>query len=107
MLELFFGYEKGLPRVPFRATYKNCTCCVIKPHAIIDGNVGAIFEQISLSGKFYISATAMFSVKLANAQEFYEVYKGVLPEYEVIDALLYIAISFIPQLCYRECWLQK
>ncbi|XP_026738827.1 nucleoside diphosphate kinase 7-like [Trichoplusia ni] len=84
MLELFFGYEKGLPRIPFRATFKNCTCCVIKPHAIIDGNVGAIFEQISISGKFYISATAMFSVKLANAEEFYEVYKGVLPEYEAM-----------------------
>ncbi|CAH0592558.1 unnamed protein product [Chrysodeixis includens] len=84
MLELFFGYEKGQPRIPFRATFKDCTCCVIKPHAILDGNVGAIFEQISLSGKFYISATAMFSVKLANAEEFYEVYKGVLPEYEAM-----------------------
>ncbi|RVE41436.1 hypothetical protein evm_013918 [Chilo suppressalis] len=84
MLELFFGYEKGVPRIPFRATFKDCTCCIIKPHAIIDGNVGAILEQISTSGKFYISAMAMFSVKLANAEEFYEIYKGVLPEYEAM-----------------------
>lgn len=83
MLELFFGYEKGIPRIPFRATFKECTCCVIKPHAVIEGNVGAILEQISTSGKFYISAMAMFSVKLANAEEFYEIYKNVLPEYEV------------------------
>lgn len=90
MLELFFGQEKGLPRVPFRATFKNCTCCIIKPHAIIDGNVGAILEQISTSGVFYISAMAMFSVKLANSEEFYEVYKGVLPEYEVNNYAIFI-----------------
>lgn len=83
MLDLFFGYEKGIPRVAFCATFKDCTCCIIKPHVIIEGNVGSILEQISTSGKFYISAMAMFAVKLANAQEFYEIYKGVLPEYEV------------------------
>lgn len=82
MLELFFGYEKGLPRIPYRATFKDCTCCVIKPHAVIEGSVGAILEQIATSGKFFISAMAMFSVKLANAEEFYEIYKNVLPEYE-------------------------
>ncbi|KOB65477.1 Nucleoside diphosphate kinase 7, partial [Operophtera brumata] len=60
MLELFFGNEKGAPRIAFRATLKGCTCCVIKSHAIIEGNVGAILEQISNSGKFYISAMAMF-----------------------------------------------
>ncbi|XP_059051176.1 nucleoside diphosphate kinase 7-like isoform X3 [Achroia grisella] len=38
MLELFFGYDKGIPRIPFRATFKDCTCCVIKPHAVIEGN---------------------------------------------------------------------
>ncbi|XP_021188823.2 nucleoside diphosphate kinase 7 [Helicoverpa armigera] len=82
MLELFFGYDKGIPRVPFRSTLTDCTCCVIKPHAVLDGNVGAILEQISTAGKFHISAMAMFSVKLPNAEEFYEVYKGVIPEYE-------------------------
>ncbi|CAH2236306.1 jg10690 [Pararge aegeria aegeria] len=82
MLDKFFGYENGLPRIPFRATLKNCTCCIIKPHVMIDGNVGAILEQIATSSNFYISAIAMFSVKISNAKEFYEVYKGVLPEYE-------------------------
>ncbi|XP_052737696.1 nucleoside diphosphate kinase 7 [Bicyclus anynana] len=82
MIDKFFGYENRMPRVPFRATFKNCTCCIIKPHVIIDGNVGSILEQIATSTKFYISAIAMFSVKLSNAQEFYEVYKDVLPEYK-------------------------
>ncbi|CAK1540108.1 unnamed protein product [Leptosia nina] len=84
MIELFFGYDKGVPRVPFRATFKDCSCCIIKPHAVIDGNVGAILEVIATSTKFFIAAIAMFSVKLTNAEEFYEIYKGVLPEYEAM-----------------------
>ncbi|XP_053624079.1 nucleoside diphosphate kinase homolog 7-like [Plodia interpunctella] len=82
MLEEYFGYAGNLPRIPFSATYKDCTCCVIKPHAILDGNMGAIIEMITTSGKFYISAMAMFSLTHANAKEFYEVYKGVFTEYE-------------------------
>ncbi|XP_073957308.1 nucleoside diphosphate kinase homolog 7-like isoform X2 [Choristoneura fumiferana] len=89
ILEMFFGYENGIPMIPFRATFKNCTCCIIKPHAIIDGNLGAILEQIATSDKFYVSAMAMFSVKIHNAQEFFEVYKGVLQEYEDLCRQLY------------------
>ncbi|XP_073957649.1 nucleoside diphosphate kinase homolog 7-like isoform X2 [Choristoneura fumiferana] len=84
MLDWYFGYEKGLPKVPFRATLKDCTCCIIKPHAIEDGNLGAILEKICTTGGFYVSAMAMFPVKLRSSQEFYEVYKGVLPEYEAM-----------------------
>nr|XP_049692690.1 nucleoside diphosphate kinase 7 [Helicoverpa armigera] len=84
ILDLFFGCDNGVQRVPFRATYKDCTCCIIKPHVIIDGNLGAILEHISTSGTFYISAMAMFSVKLADALEFYEIYKGVVPTYEAM-----------------------
>lgn len=95
MIDAYFGHENGLPRVPYRATCKDCTCCVIKPHALIDGNVGAILELISISNKYFISAMAMFSVKLANAEEFYEVYKGVLPEYEVIINHYRLPISIL------------
>ncbi|CAG9581534.1 unnamed protein product [Danaus chrysippus] len=59
MLDLFFGYENGLPRIQFRATVKGLYLLHYKTSPI-----------------------AMFSVKLQNAQEFFEVYKGVLPEYE-------------------------
>lgn len=84
MLELFFGNTNGAPNVPLRATFKNCTCCVIKPHVLIEGNLGAILDHISASEKFNVTAMAMFSVKLQNAKEFYEIYKEVLPEYQVI-----------------------
>lgn len=82
-LEAFFGTQDGKPRIPFRATLKNCTCCVIKPHAFIDGNVGSIIEHIVTSDKFHITAMAIFSLNVVNAREFYEVYRDVLPTYEV------------------------
>lgn len=83
MLEKFFGYENRTPNVPILSTIENCTCCVIKSHVLIDGNVGAIFEHIASSKKFYIAAMLMFSLTLPDAEEFFEVYKGVLPEYQV------------------------
>lgn len=83
MMELFFGFDNRVPRIAFRATFKNCSCCIIKPHAVLDGTVGSILEHITTSGVFEVSAMAMFSVTLTNAKEFYEVYKDVLPGYEV------------------------
>ncbi|KAJ8737614.1 hypothetical protein PYW08_000209 [Mythimna loreyi] len=84
-LDAFFGHdEKGKIRIPFKATFKNCTCCVIKPHAVTDGNLGNIIEHISTSDKFYVSAMAMFSLKLHDANEFYEIYYGILPLYEAM-----------------------
>ena len=83
MLEAFFGDKNGKPLIPYRATCKNSTCCLILPHAILDGNMGAIIEHIATSDLFYISAMAMFSMTIPNAKEFYEVYENVLPVYEV------------------------
>ncbi|KAJ8737610.1 hypothetical protein PYW08_000205 [Mythimna loreyi] len=83
-IEAFFGEENGKPKISFRATFKNCTCCVIKPHAIIDGNVGNIIEHISTSDKFYVSALAMFSLTIPDAKEFYEIYEGIIPAYEAM-----------------------
>ncbi|KAJ8715559.1 hypothetical protein PYW07_010041 [Mythimna separata] len=83
MLEMFFGHSKDkISNFPFRATFKDCTCCVIKPHAVIDGKTGHILDCITSSKKFVITAMAMFSVALPDAEEFYEVYKDVVPEYK-------------------------
>ncbi|XP_041114962.1 nucleoside diphosphate kinase 7-like isoform X1 [Polyodon spathula] len=62
------------------AKYTDCTCCLIKPHAIAEGLTGKIFNAISDAG-FKISALQMFNVDRANAEEFYEIYKGVVAEY--------------------------
>ncbi|XP_063357867.1 nucleoside diphosphate kinase 7-like [Cydia amplana] len=82
IIDWFFGQENNRPKVPYQATLKDCTCCVIKPHVLIDGHLGNVIDRISTSDIFYISAMAMFSVKIHDAKEFFEIYKGVLPEYE-------------------------
>ncbi|GBP40000.1 Nucleoside diphosphate kinase 7 [Eumeta japonica] len=104
LIGMFFSCKDSNPIIPLRATFKNCTCCVIKPHAIIDGNLGAIIEQICTTGSFYISAMAMFSISVPNALEFYEVYKGVLPEYEAMATHLAEGKCLVCEIkCSKEC----
>jgi nucleoside-diphosphate kinase len=65
------------------AFYNNCTCCVIKPHAVANGDAGKIIDMILEEG-FEISAMEMFTLDKPTAEEFFEVYKGVLPEFVAI-----------------------
>eukprot|EP01139_Manchomonas_bermudensis_P001583 Amastigsp_a2338_24.p1 type:complete len:378 gc:universal Amastigsp_a2338_24:1167-34(-) len=76
-IEFFFS-----GRVPFATTavFDNCTCCVVRPHAVLNGSLGAIVDAILQQG-FEISAMQLFRLGTADAEEFLEVYKGVLPEY--------------------------
>mmetsp|Transcript_15246 Transcript_15246/g.23526 ORF Transcript_15246/g.23526 Transcript_15246/m.23526 type:complete len:116 (+) Transcript_15246:719-1066(+) len=58
----------------------NCTLCLIKPHIIKNGQAGKVIDMI-LKGGFEISAAEMFYLSRPTTEEFYDVYKGVLPEY--------------------------
>jgi len=58
----------------------NCTCCIIKPHAVQQKLVGRIIDCI-LSEGFEISALEMFYLEKPTAEEFFEIYKGVFSEY--------------------------
>jgi nucleoside-diphosphate kinase len=62
------------------AFFNNCTNCVIKPHAVQAGYAGKIIDIILEEG-FEISAMEMFILDKPTAEEFFEVYKGVLPEF--------------------------
>ncbi|KAG8450473.1 hypothetical protein GDO86_002942 [Hymenochirus boettgeri] len=78
-LEFFFPSSTGYgPKNT--AKFTDCTCCIIKPHAISEGLTGKILNAI-LDAGFDISALQMFTMERANAEEFYEIYKGVLAEY--------------------------
>lgn len=66
--------------LPSTCTLDHCTCCVIKPHAVKARQVGEIFEQIISQG-YEISAVRSLQFDKAQAEEFLEVYKGVIPEY--------------------------
>ena len=62
------------------AVLNNCTLCIIKPHIIRDGQLGQVIDMILQAG-FEISAAEMFYMSRAVIEEFYSVYKGILPEY--------------------------
>ena len=62
------------------AVLDNCTLCLIKPHIIKEGKLGQVLDMILESG-FEISAMELFNLSRPIIEEFYDVYKGVLPEY--------------------------
>lgn len=65
---------------PPTAAFNNCTCCVIKPHIIHEGLAGEVIDMILGEG-FEIASMEMFTLDRPTAEEFFEVYKGVLPEF--------------------------
>ncbi|KAK6195667.1 hypothetical protein SNE40_001049 [Patella caerulea] len=85
--ELEFFFPSTGPKRRNTAQLSDCTCCVIKPHAIKSGLTGKIITAILEAG-FEISALQMYNLEKANAEEFYEVYKGVVQEYNGMVAEL-------------------
>ena len=66
----------------------SCSCVVIKPHAISEGNAGKIIDILLTEG-FEISSMEMLNIDKVQAEEFFEIYKGVLPEYsQMIDSVV-------------------
>ncbi|KAK3703617.1 hypothetical protein QZH41_019161 [Actinostola sp. cb2023] len=74
-VKFFFGFSRKNS-----AKFDNCTLCIIKPHAVAEGMTGNIVKAIQEEG-FEISALQMFHLERANAEEFHEVYKDVVNEY--------------------------
>ncbi|KAG5492807.1 hypothetical protein JKF63_01387 [Porcisia hertigi] len=75
------------------AVLKNCAVCVIKPHAITSGHHGPILDRLIAEG-FYISALGSYQLTVADAEDFLEVYNGVIPEYK----------KLVEQLSSGPCW---
>merc|ERR1719321_1679115 len=78
-IDFFFG-RQGWDTT---AVGQNCTLCVVKPHAF--HSAGEIVSSILQKG-FEISAMGIWYMDRATAEEFLEVYKGILPEYHDICA---------------------
>ena len=74
------------------ATLDSCTCCIVKPHAFKSKQLGPIMQQIIRQG-YEISAVRSHQFERVQAEEFLEVYKGVVPEYPDLVAGLCIGIS--------------
>lgn len=78
--ELEFFFPSRGPARRNTAKFNDCTCCIIKPHAVLAGQTGKIVSAITEAG-FEIAMMEMFHLDKANAEEFYDVYKGVVQEY--------------------------
>ncbi|KAI9207907.1 nucleoside diphosphate kinase [Polychytrium aggregatum] len=83
----FFGPTSPLK---FRrlTRFHNCTLAIIKPHAVNSGLSGQIVSSIQKEG-FEINDMELYHLEKANAEEFLEVYKGVVSEYHLmLDQLI-------------------
>lgn len=76
--DLLFNKTKFV--VPSTATMDNCSCAIIKPHSVKSYLVGKIIQQIINQG-YEVSAMTSINFDKVQAEEFLEVYKGVVPEY--------------------------
>lgn len=93
---------------PATTVLENTTLGIVKPHAVKDGRLGDIFAAIH-DGGMKITAMQMFFMERPSCEEFYELYKGVVPEYVVsVDRLLADLAAFLimmmPIACSRMCW---
>ena len=67
------------------AILSNCTLCLIKPHVFQEGKVGKVVDKILEDG-FEISAMQTFFLDRTEAEEFFELYKGIHPAFhQMID----------------------
>ena len=75
-------------KIRHQPVLNSCSCVVIKPHAISEGNAGKIIDILLTEG-FEISSMEMLYIDKVQAEEFFEIYKGVLPEYsQMIDSVV-------------------
>jgi len=87
-INFFFGESSNFATT---ALFNNCSLCVVRPHAFVESG-GEIVSRILAEG-FEISAMCLWHLDKASAEEFLEVYKGVLPEY----------FDMVSQLCSGPC----
>lgn len=80
-----FFFPQGIDKRPpsTTCTLTNSTCCVIKPHAIAEGKLGPIISYI-MESKFKITALLMIYLTTSTADEFLEVYKGVVSDFHAL-----------------------
>lgn len=101
-LDFFFPDPKSKRKGPRNtATLVNCTCCIIKPHAVQARLIGHIVDDIQKSG-YTISAIQQFTINTFDAEEFLEVYKGVLPDYSAMVGELQSGACVVMEIKYKN-----
>jgi len=70
--------EKAFTSKECTATFDSCSLCLVRPHAMREGKAGAVISAIMDAG-LDISAMQSYTLLKNQAENFYEVYKTVLP----------------------------
>lgn len=82
------------------ASFEDSTCCIVKPHAIKDGLIGNIVDIIQTNG-FAVTGMQTFNLKYEHAEEFFEIYKGVVQDYTGMVKQLSSGPSLVLELKYE------
>ncbi|KAG0621469.1 hypothetical protein M758_3G022300 [Ceratodon purpureus] len=61
------------------ARFRNCSVAIVKPHAVTAGSAGAIINRVMEN--FDVTAMELAQFTRATAMEFYEVYRGIVPDF--------------------------
>ncbi|XP_024525284.1 nucleoside diphosphate kinase 7 isoform X2 [Selaginella moellendorffii] len=111
----FFFKDKSLG---FCAKLKHCTLCLIKPHAVFDGNrllsrftkanldagttgfAGIIIDAILK--RFVITAMELVTFGRPSALDFYELYNGVCSDYHAMAQELSVGPFIAMEVCYES-----
>jgi nucleoside-diphosphate kinase len=81
------------------AACQDSTLLLVRPHALKAGQLGPVLDTVVRAG-FVIRTMGTFAVSLPNAEEFLEVYKGVIPEYREYVAELCSGVCLAAELTY-------
>jgi len=79
---------------PSTATFRDSTCCVIKPHAVMAGQYGDIIADIMEAG-YKVTGLQTFHLDYGNAEEFYEIYRGIVDDYTPMVKQLSSGMSMV------------
>ncbi|GMF17908.1 unnamed protein product [Phytophthora fragariaefolia] len=67
---------------PTTAVLDNCTLCLVRPRLLREARVGEILDAIVTAG-FEISAMKFVHLQMNEADELFQIYKGVVRQYHV------------------------
>ncbi|EDQ86181.1 uncharacterized protein MONBRDRAFT_11267 [Monosiga brevicollis MX1] len=95
--DVFFGPR----RLPTTAVRSQSALCVVKPHAVQAGHLGAMIVDLKAAG-LDIAALHSFTLPRPAAEEFLEVYKGVMPEYTAMVTQLESGICVALEVLARQ-----
>jgi len=98
-IDFFFGAGQKNLNTTAQLGSSGATCVVVKPHCVLNGQFGSVLAQIQKNG-WNVIAAKLHNFERANAEEFYEVYKEVVQEYDMMVSELTsgpcVALEVVP-----------